>query len=70
MAVHSLALKTNVSSLNAQSNLMCTEKSMGTSMQRMSSGLRINQAADDAVVILGECHPPVATAPSTRYAQP
>ncbi len=43
-----LSLKTNVASLNAQRTMMRTQGGLGTAMQRMSSGLRINSAADDA----------------------
>jgi flagellin len=41
-------INTNISSLNAQRNLSLSESSMATSMQRLSSGLRINSAKDDA----------------------
>jgi flagellin len=44
----SLVLNTNISSLNAQQNLTNSQASLATSMQRLSSGLRINSAADDA----------------------
>ena len=43
----SLVLNTNVSSLVAQNNLTNTSNSLNTSLQRLSSGLRINSAADD-----------------------
>jgi flagellin len=43
-----LYIKTNVSSLNAQRNLMNTTKSLDTSYTRLASGLRINSAKDDA----------------------
>lgn len=39
---------TNVSSLNAQRNLANNSASMSKSLQRLSSGMRINTAADDA----------------------
>lgn len=39
---------TNVSSLNAQRNLAKTGGDLATSLQRLSSGLRINSAKDDA----------------------
>ncbi len=42
-----LTLNTNISSLIAQNNLNNTQASLQTSMQRLSSGLRINSAADD-----------------------
>ena len=48
MAVSSMTLQTNVSSLTAQRNLARSEKGLNTSMGRLSSGLRINQASDDA----------------------
>ena len=41
-------INTNVSSLNAQRNLMSSQSSLATSMQRLSSGLRVNSAKDDA----------------------
>ena len=43
-----LYVNTNVSSLNAQRQLMNSGNSLDTSFQRLSSGLRINSAADDA----------------------
>lgn len=43
-----LVINTNVQSLNAQRNLGATQKALSTSMQRLSSGLRINSASDDA----------------------
>ncbi|MGI9026225.1 MAG: flagellin, partial [Burkholderiaceae bacterium] len=39
---------TNVASLNAQRNLNASRDSLQTSLQRLSSGLRINSAKDDA----------------------
>ena len=41
-------INTNVQSLNAQRNLSTSQNSLATSMQRLSSGLRINSAKDDA----------------------
>ncbi|MBW7832835.1 MAG: flagellin [Simplicispira suum] len=41
-------INTNVQSLNAQRNLSASQNSLATSMQRLSSGLRINSAKDDA----------------------
>jgi flagellin len=43
-----LTVNTNVASLNAQRNLGINQQSLNQSMQRLSSGLRINSAADDA----------------------
>ncbi|MDO6385108.1 MULTISPECIES: flagellin [unclassified Uliginosibacterium] len=43
-----LTINTNVASLNAQRNLTGTQSSLSTSLQRLSSGLRINSAKDDA----------------------
>ncbi|WP_372766409.1 flagellin [Pseudoalteromonas sp.] len=43
-----LYVNTNVSSLNAQRQLMNSGNALDTSFQRLSSGLRINSAADDA----------------------
>lgn len=44
----SLTLNTNIDSLNAQRNLTSSQASLSTALQRLSSGLRINSAADDA----------------------
>ncbi|CDG81913.1 flagellin N-terminal helical domain-containing protein [Janthinobacterium agaricidamnosum] len=41
-------INTNVASLNAQRNLNTSQASLATSLQRLSSGLRINSAKDDA----------------------
>jgi flagellin len=41
-------INTNVLSLNAQRNLMTSQSSLATALQRLSSGLRINSAKDDA----------------------
>ena len=41
-------INTNISSLTAQRNLNSSQSSLATSMQRLSSGLRINSAKDDA----------------------
>ena len=42
------AINTNVQSLNAQRSLASTATSLSTSMQRLSSGMRVNSAKDDA----------------------
>ena len=44
----SMFVNTNVSSLNAQRQLFDVSNSLGTSFERLSSGFRINSAADDA----------------------
>lgn len=41
-------INTNIQSLNAQRNLSSSQSQLATSMQRLSSGLRINSAKDDA----------------------
>ena len=41
-------INTNLVSLNAQRNLSASQSSLATSMQRLSSGLRVNGAKDDA----------------------
>jgi flagellin len=41
-------INTNVMSLNAQRNLQSSQSALATSIQRLSSGLRINSAKDDA----------------------
>jgi flagellin len=41
-------INTNVVSMNAQRNLNMSQTSLSTSMQRLSSGLRVNSAKDDA----------------------
>ena len=42
-----LTINTNLEAMNASRNLNSTENMLATSMQRLSSGLRINSAADD-----------------------
>ena len=44
----SMTINTNVNSLNAQRNLSGSQMTLATSMQRLSSGLRVNSAKDDA----------------------
>src|SRR3990167_5239853 len=44
----SLSINTNVSSLTAQRNLGLSQSSLSVSIQRLSSGLRINSARDHA----------------------
>ena len=41
-------INTNTASMNAQRNLSTSQSSLATSLQRLSSGLRINSAKDDA----------------------
>ena len=41
-------INTNLMSLNAQRNLSMTQSSLATSVQRLSTGLRVNSAKDDA----------------------
>jgi len=43
-----MTINTNVASLNAQRNLVKTQNSLTKSLERLSSGLRINSAKDDA----------------------
>ncbi len=43
-----LSINTNIASLNSQRNLATAQQALGKSMQRLSSGLRINNAADDS----------------------
>jgi len=47
-----LYVNTNTSSLSAQRQLMGSAKALDTSFERLSSGLRINSAADDAAGLL------------------
>lgn len=44
----SAVINTNIASLNAQRNLETSKGSLNTSIQRLSSGLRINSSKDDA----------------------
>jgi len=43
-----MTINTNVASLNAQRNAAANDGSLATSLQRLSSGLRVNSAKDDA----------------------
>ena len=44
----SQTINTNISSLNAQRNLSTSKEALATSLQRLSSGLRVNSSKDDA----------------------
>ena len=44
----SLVIQTNSASINAQRNMMQTGRSLNNSIQRLSSGLKVNSASDDA----------------------
>ncbi|MFN5512556.1 MAG: flagellin FliC, partial [Burkholderiales bacterium] len=41
-------INTNILSLNAQRNVSSSQGALATSIQRLSSGLRVNSAKDDA----------------------
>ncbi len=43
-----LIINTNMASLNAQRNLSSSQSSLQTSLQRLSTGMRVNSAKDDA----------------------
>jgi flagellin len=43
-----MMINTNVVAMNAQRNLTTSQSSLSTSMQRLSSGLRVNSSRDDA----------------------
>jgi len=43
-----IVINSNLSSLNAQRNLTKSQNDLGVSLQRLSSGLRVNSAKDDA----------------------
>ncbi len=43
-----LIVNTNLASLNAQRNLATSQSQLATTLQRLSSGLRVNSAKDDA----------------------
>lgn len=43
-----IRISTNVSAINAQRTMMTSQRSIGKSMEQLSSGSRINKAADDA----------------------
>ena len=44
----SITVNTNVLSINAQRNLNNTQNALGKSLERLSSGFRVNRAADDS----------------------
>jgi flagellin len=44
----SMSINSNIMSMNAQRNASVTQDAMGTALQRLSSGLRVNSAKDDA----------------------
>ncbi|MDI1291375.1 MAG: flagellin FliC, partial [Methylobacter sp.] len=43
-----MVINTNISALNSQRQLNKTNNDLSTSMERLSSGLRVNSAKDDA----------------------
>src|SRR3954465_9123304 len=43
-----MSIRTNISALDAQKNLMGTENDLNSSLAKLSSGFRITKAADDA----------------------
>jgi len=43
-----MVINTNIMSINAQNNLRTSQNDMSTAMERLSSGKRVNSAADDA----------------------
>jgi flagellin len=43
-----MSVNTNISSLNAQKNLAASQSKLATAIERLSSGMRINSAKDDA----------------------
>ncbi|MCG8618635.1 MAG: flagellar protein FlaB, partial [Desulfobacterales bacterium] len=43
-----LSINTNIAALTAHQNMLSTDADMNTSLERLSTGLRINSAADDA----------------------
>lgn len=45
---NSFVINTNMASINGQRNLMKTNDTLSTSMERLSSGLRVNSSKDDA----------------------
>jgi len=47
----SQSINTNMAALSAQRHLQATQSSLATSMERLSSGLRVNSAKDDAAGI-------------------
>ncbi len=47
-----LRINTNVASLTAQHKLQATSKRLGTTLERLSTGLRINKGSDDVVGLL------------------
>ena len=50
-----MTINTNLASLNAQRNTSTSQTSLSTAMQRLSSGLRVNSAKDDAAgLAIGE----------------
>ena len=63
-------INTNIPSLNAQRNLSASAGSLTTSMQRLSSGLRVNSAKDDAAGFDGEDAVNLVIAESVRKRLP
>ena len=48
-----IRINSNIASLNAQRNLGLSNVQLNKTLERLSSGLRINRAADDAALVAG-----------------
>ena len=51
-----MTINTNVMSINAQRNASANNNSLATALQRLSSGLRVNSAKDDAAGLACKQH--------------
>ena len=64
-----LIVNTNLFSMNAQRNVGRTQRSLGTSIERLSSGLRINSAKDDAAGMAISMNYQLTSEVSTRLSE-
>ena len=64
----SLVVNTNVSSLTAQRALAYADSLQGEAMQRLSTGSKINSAADDAAVDRAPSSSPLAVGAPVQWA--
>ena len=60
-----MRINNNVMSVNAHRNLSRTQNSLGRNLEKLSSGLRINRAGDDAYVVRFTCPEFTALCPMT-----
>jgi len=62
----SLRINHNIAALDAHRNLTLTTRALSSSMEKLSSGYRINRASDDPAGFVGRSCPACLAAKSTE----